>query len=63
MNTRFFYASFGEQAFRLLSFVMRGYIPRPRTRRMKYTLHLLNAMKALYSTEILCTQDGEYPVL
>lgn len=26
-------------------------------------LHLLNAMKALYSTEILCTQDGEYPVL
>ena len=25
--------------------------------------HLLNAMKALYSTEILCTQDGEYPVL
>ena len=27
------------------------------------TLHLLNAMKALYSTEILCTQDGEYQVL
>ena len=26
-------------------------------------LHLLNMMKALYSTEILCTQDGEYPVL
>ena len=26
-------------------------------------LHLLNVMKALYSTEILCTQDGEYPVL
>lgn len=26
-------------------------------------LHLLNAMKALYSTEILCTQGGEYPVL
>lgn len=26
-------------------------------------LHLLNAMKALYSAEILCTQDGEYPVL
>ena len=26
-------------------------------------LHLLNVMKALYSAEILCTQDGEYPVL
>lgn len=26
-------------------------------------LHLLNMMKALYSAEILCTQDGEYPVL
>ena len=26
-------------------------------------LHLLIAMKALYSAEILCTQDGEYPVL
>lgn len=26
MNTRFFYASFGEQAFRQLSFVMREYI-------------------------------------
>lgn len=26
-------------------------------------LHLLNAMKALYSTEILFTQDGKYPVL
>lgn len=26
-------------------------------------LHLLNVMKTLYSTEILCTQDGEYPVL
>ena len=30
---------------------------------MKYTLHLLNAMKTLYSAEILCTQDGEYPAL
>ena len=30
MDTRFFYASFGEQALHLLSFVMREYIPRQR---------------------------------
>ena len=69
MNTRFFYyASFGEQAFRLLSFVMRGIYSTATHSPYEIggnqdPLHLLNAMKVLYSTEILCTQDGEYPVL